>query len=583
MLKSRLFSGDAVLQAVADDNDRISRHRHAVSESTRRLQTALLTWRTDALPKFGADGQYGDETAAAVKRFKIEELGVAAKDALDDVGPRTVNRLDEIQAAAEAPPASTLFVRRDVWTLSTTWDPVTEAYARAVRAMQARPASDPTSWTFQAAIHGSFTTPANPLWNGCQHGTWFFLPWHRMYLFFFEKIVRKAVIDAGGPADFAIPYWNYDQAAPRNTLPLPFREATLPDGTPNPLRLAAGLRDPGVAAGAELPAARTSSSAALASTVFAGAAGTTFGGAVAGPVQFDSGGGLLELQPHNIIHVLTGGFRPNSVTDCSRAQMTEPNCAALDPIFWLHHANIDRLWNKWLDSGGGRANPADAAWLNARFSFADENGATVQMTAADVLDSAAQLHYVYDDRPVFTPPPPIVVPVAPHTELIGATEDVLAVAERVTVPLVVPDSNRALFFDLTRRVGGVFLAVENIEAEHNPGLVFDVLLNQPQADGDPDVHRVGSFTLFGIERMNDPDHPHEGGPGLRHTFDVAEVISGLAALDLWNPDTITVTIDPVPPLAPPGEEQRSIAEFSFPPVQVGRISLFAVENDDLVS
>jgi Common central domain of tyrosinase/Polyphenol oxidase middle domain len=586
VLTSQLFQNDAVLQAIADDNDRMSRHRHSRGDSARKVQTALLTWDPGALPKFGADGKYGDETAAAVRRFKIEELGVAARDAIDDVGPRTVIRLDEIQAAAERPaPVSTLFVRRDVWTLQAAapWDPITEAYARAVRTMQARPATDPTSWTFQAAIHATFTTPANPLWNGCQHASWFFLPWHRMYLFFFEKIVRAAVIADGGPADFALPYWNYDQAAPRNTLPLPFREATLPDGSPNPLMPADGLRDRGIAGGAELRPEDTSSTRAMNSTVFTGPGGTAFGGGRSGPALFDGASGLLELQPHNIIHTVLGGPRPDDLRDCSIGQMTHPRCAALDPIFWLHHGNIDRLWNRWLDLAGGRANPADAAWQSQRFSFADETGATVAMSVAEVLDSAAQLKYVYDDRPAVTAPPPIVVPVGPRTELIGATEEVVAVTDRVTVPLTIPASNRSLFFDLARRASGVFLSIEDIEAVQNPGVVFDVLLNQPDADADPRRHRIGSFSLFGIELMNDPDHPHDGAPGLRHTFDIAEVVSGLAALDLWNPDTITVTIEPVPPPAVPGERRLSIEELGLPPVRVGRISLFAQERNDLVS
>jgi hypothetical protein len=76
--------------------------------------------------------------------------------------------------------------------------------------------------------------------------------------------------------------------------------------------------------------------------------------------------------------------------------MIDPNCAALDPIFWLHHANVDRLWNNWLALGGTRVNPPDSSWKNASFAFYDENGTKVTLTGSQVLDSAAQLGYVYD-------------------------------------------------------------------------------------------------------------------------------------------------------------------------------------------
>ena len=120
--------------------------------------------------------------------------------------------------------------------------PITLAYANAVKAMQARPASDPTSWTFQSAIHGAYAAPPPGAdWNQCQHQGWFFLPWHRMYLYFFERIVRAAVVAAGGPADFAIPYWNYDKPFPGNTIPI---------GVPHPdaARRHAESAVPGVAA-----------------------------------------------------------------------------------------------------------------------------------------------------------------------------------------------------------------------------------------------------------------------------------------------------------------------------------------------
>src|SRR5215218_4148573 len=52
------------------------------------------------------------------------------------------------------------FTRRDAWLLNTdlVWPPTLEWYARAVRAMQARPLEDPLSWRYQAAIHGLAAT-----------------------------------------------------------------------------------------------------------------------------------------------------------------------------------------------------------------------------------------------------------------------------------------------------------------------------------------------------------------------------------------------------------------------------------------
>lgn len=76
MLTSALFAGDPLLEAIAQDQDRISRSQHRTDPAVRKVQTALLDWDPDSLPQFGADGDYGDETAGAVARFKAEVLGV---------------------------------------------------------------------------------------------------------------------------------------------------------------------------------------------------------------------------------------------------------------------------------------------------------------------------------------------------------------------------------------------------------------------------------------------------------------------------------------------------------------------------
>ncbi|MEX0791272.1 MAG: tyrosinase family protein, partial [Actinomycetota bacterium] len=84
-------------------------------------------------------------------------------------------------------------IRRDIWKLEQAqqWHPMINAYAEAVRIMKTRPASDPTSWAYQAAIHGNAV--ADTWRNTCQHSSWFFLPWHRMYLYWFERICRAAI------------------------------------------------------------------------------------------------------------------------------------------------------------------------------------------------------------------------------------------------------------------------------------------------------------------------------------------------------------------------------------------------------
>src|SRR5207237_5292262 len=79
------------------------------------------------------------------------------------------------------------------------------------------------------AIHGTFMTPVQPAWNTCQHGSFFFVSWHRMYLYWFEQIVRTM----SGNCAWALPYWNYkplpagntlaDATASRRILPEPFR------------------------------------------------------------------------------------------------------------------------------------------------------------------------------------------------------------------------------------------------------------------------------------------------------------------------------------------------------------------------
>ena len=83
---------------------------------------------------------------------------------------------------------------------------------------------------------------------------------------------------------------------------------------------------------------------------------------------------------------------------------------ANDPIFWLHHCNIDRIWASWIKAGG--ADPTSQGFKNRKFTFADGNGAPVEADVGAVLDLDA-LDYDYDryiDRPSGSPPFPSGTP-----------------------------------------------------------------------------------------------------------------------------------------------------------------------------
>jgi tyrosinase len=287
-------------------------------------------------------------------------------------------------------------------------DPIITFYSKAIEAMKAKPIADPTSWRYQAAIHDyvrdndPFAASSDKLpsgsvsptrrgdqgkfWGQCQHGTSFFLPWHRMYLHHYERIVMGHVARLGGPSDWALPYWNYSASDAARRLPEPFRSATLPDGSTNHLSITE--RDPRANSGGDFSTATDTSLACLRESSFE-AATRSFGGPRTRFSHFGNGG-VLEGTPHGMMHVRVAG--PTGF-------MRDFTKAPLDPIFWTHHCNIDRLWEVWLQRNAAHTNPTASAWLTGiSFAFHDATGKAVNMRTSQVLDTkAAPLEYEYED------------------------------------------------------------------------------------------------------------------------------------------------------------------------------------------
>jgi tyrosinase len=496
------------------------------------------------------------------------------------------------------------YMRRDVWNLGGDWaDPILW-YARAVKLMRSRPITDPTSWTFLAAIHGfdgptwqhfGYVDLTKPLptpgvqktyWAQCQHQSWYFLPWHRGYVWSFETIVRAAVVSLGGPADWALPYWNYNNTKPANANQLPpaFASADWPDGKgDNPLfttiRYGQNVLPIVVPPNQIRPVAQ-------ADRVFTGGVSDPHQGFGGPTTTFHHGGedhapnGGLESEPHNNVHGLVGGgplagSDPNLAT--SYGLMSIPDQAALDPIFWLHHANIDRLWKVWHNVDLHNADPKDKAWLGGpatqTFAVPDAAGNKVTFTPADMRDTKApNLDYVYEDE---TNPKPSIrrqvrlqalgvspsvlahvmaIPPEPKpAEVVGANDrpvDLAGGQLRTDVKFDAPAKARlvrtfsaALEPTGTTEPDRVFLELDNIRGVQDSALV-EVYVGAP-AGGDTPANLAGTISGFGLAKAT------RRGPknGLTQVFDISSIVDGLHLQGgLADLQTLAVTFVPVTPL-----------------------------------
>ncbi|MFI6846436.1 tyrosinase family protein [Kitasatospora sp. NBC_00085] len=477
--------------------------------------------------------------------------------------------------------------------MESTWDPVLYWYARAVGRMQQRPATDPTSWVFQACIHGVPPTVSetNEAFNQCPHGGWFFLPWHRGYLWYFERIVRAAIKEIAAEENitpdpsttWALPYWDYALGGPGRdpatdftprALPEAFRSPKMPsspDGDDltldNPLFLPdAPVPDSefwdtphrGLGKNAAFEVLRytdVNPFTAMSQPVFAATRShqtthqPSFGSEISYTTldHFRRGGfGELEHVPHNQVHSGLGGW------------MGMVSGSPRDPIFWLHHSNIDRLWSSWLSRDN--VNPNHTSWLDKQFIFFDENGQIQQPTPKEFL-GIDPLDYAYDSLTDGTGTPRAIVPPAP---VIRAGERVLAAAAAnprqllsVQGPTEVSlepagDAGRAMAAAVAGDVpeSGLILTVHGVRTNVPPGTPFHVFLNGPGDELDPDgPYFVGWISFFGAADLDGLQHDH-GGHDV--SFDVTEQVHRLREQGLLPDGPVTVSIVPSIPQPVPG-------------------------------
>jgi tyrosinase len=514
------------------------------------------------------------------------------------------------------------FTRKNAWNQNGTFDnPDLLWYAKALQVMQSRPISDPSSWWFYAAIHGEYLLPKSIIpapspqepdyrylnwvnikyisqaaqisktpskkvtelfWDQCQHATWYFTPWHRGYLVALENILRAIILKLGGPADWALPYWNYlnqSTSSAQANIPPAFTLPHLPDGSANPLFVSEryGLKvDVGNGENSAHDLCQWDTiynEGATPGSVGPGdLTGYFYGGGKTGFVH--SGGsetGDIESNPHNAVHGIVGGENASQ----QMGLMGVPNTAALDPIFYLHHANIDRMWTAWNETGKNK-NSANSSWLagpvahgNPRFVMPlDAKGTPWYYTPGD-MQPTTNLKYIgtvysysYDDLSLtsYNTNPPTQSPqnllerltnlnvtgVAKdikmnnkkNSELVGASKSSITLKNRETETSLQLNttawksvSKGLLEASFSSIPDEVFLQLEGVKGGRDTNFL-SVYVNQ---------EFVKSVSLFGLLGASIKSSAH-GDAGLTFKFNITNIIDNLHLNGKLDVDSLNIQI-----------------------------------------
>jgi len=414
-----------------------------------------------------------------------------------------------------------------------------QVYADAVAKLQALAATTPLSWTWQWYTHfvngattksseitrlfGSTTTTqgsfANAMWNTCQshsgQNSNYFLPWHRMYLYFMENIIRQV----SGHPEFAMPYWNYTSSdtSLRGVLPQQFRLSS------DPLYRYLYRPERTSLANSGQPIQKYQAGDPMdISTAMAASAYSTVGTVQGFCRAIDSG-------IHGRIHVLVG---------TSKGMGAVPY-AGRDPLFWVHHSSIDRMWASWTANGG--VNPASASWATKTFVFANGAGQRVTSALKNYFDIGT-LGYSYD---VLIPPAmaaktaSTLLATASATDTNSTPQAVANArspanlgARPVHVPLLpVPGTPRTAVLGLDPRQTAkhTYLVVKDLHAWKQPEVLYDIYLRPEHGGGLDRDSYVGDINFFDAEF-----HDHGGGAMDEaigenfYSFDVTELLRRIA-------------------------------------------------------
>ncbi len=469
---------------------------------------------------------------------------------------QSISRRNFVRGVAAAPlglwlahtaRAATPYTRYDIATPQ--GQEMLRIFASAVRTMRTRSERSATSWRWQWYTHfvsgsttkaaeisrifgstaGTQRTLAIDMWNTCQSHAGqdpnHFLPWHRIYIGYLEHIVREVT----GRPEFTLPYWNYTSHDPakRGVVPAQFRMSG--DATFGPLYRSerTGLANAGEPIQSGQPGDPMDIAMAMAKPGY-----SSIGDVQGFCRAVDSG-------IHGRIHVLVGTSR----------NMGQISYAAQDPLFWVHHANIDRLWASWNINGG--VNPVSGSWLDRSFVFADRRGVRVRARLGNFMDTGS-LGYGYDryvgpdgheDTFSTAAMTASTAQVGRVPERIATARAVELAAHPVRTELALEPGRPATALDPSgqRRT---HLVVKDLHAWAQPEVLYHLYL-APRGGGMGPALYVGSIHFFDAQFHDHGNSALDQALGENfYSFDVTSLLQRIAAGRGARPGPLELTVVP---------------------------------------
>lgn len=224
-----------------------------------------------------------------------------------------------------------------------------------------------------------------------------FLTWHRAYLYSFEKALNTALQWKRNDQslELTLPFWDWTLTDPATDaasgIPRVLDDKTYADAggaqKPNPLHSARSMY-------------RAVSQKLTGAAQFTERHPARFRGVIeqlADDVEryltnpdFAAFSNDFDFGAHGTVHVTIGGSDPSSPLPGDAGDMSSIVSAAYDPIFWFHHAMVDKVWFDWQTRNGDDSVPEH---VRDAVVYGDFKGSAL-------LDAERDLRYIYSSEPV---------------------------------------------------------------------------------------------------------------------------------------------------------------------------------------